>query len=201
MRELQIKISLANSHIPIWRRFQITDDYRLDRFHQVIQIVMGWWNSHLHEFEIGGRRFGMLLNDNLDLPGTEDETRFYLKNFPLEIGQQLNYIYDFGDNWLHHLVIESITEGKKSTIKCLEGSGRCPFEDAGGTGGYEFALQAEKDPNHPQHAQYLGDRWINELPDYTLFDLKEVNREIRKFSLWQNRHPRKKSTPWHQLIG
>ena len=41
MRELQIKISLANSHIPIWRRFSITDDYRLDRFHQVLQIVMG----------------------------------------------------------------------------------------------------------------------------------------------------------------
>jgi len=201
MRQLQIKISLANSHIPIWRRFQITDDYRLDRFHQVIQIVMGWWNSHLHEFEIGGRRFGMLLNDNLDLPGTEDETRFYLKNFPFKVGQELNYLYDFGDNWLHHLVVESIDEGKKSMVKCLEGSGRCPLEDIGGVGGYEFALQAEKDPKHPQHAQFLGDRWINELPDYTLFNIKEVNREIRKFSLWQNKHPRKKSTPWHQLTG
>lgn len=201
MRQLQIKVSLANSHIPIWRRFQITDDYRLDRFHQVLQIVMGWWNSHLHEFEIGGRRFGMLLNDDLDLPDTEDETRFYLKNFPLTVGQQLKYLYDFGDNWLHHLVIESISESKKSTLKCLAGNGCCPSEDIGGVSGYEFALQAEKDPNHPQHAQCLGDRWINELPDYTFFNIKEVNQEIHKFSLWQSKHPCKKSTPWHQLTG
>ena len=67
MRELQIKISLANSHIPIWRRFLITEDYRLDRFHQVIQIVMGWWNSHLHEFEIGGRKFGMKYSNGIQL--------------------------------------------------------------------------------------------------------------------------------------
>lgn len=199
MREIQIKISLANSHIPIWRRFQITDDYRLDRFHQTLQIVMGWWNSHLHEFEIGGRRFGMLLNHNSDLPNIEDETRFYLKNFPFEVGQKLGYLYDFGDNWQHLLEIEAISESNKSKLQCLSGSGKCPFEDAGGVDGYEFALQAEKDPTHPQHAQFLGDRWITELPNYTHFDLKEVSRELRKFSLWQSKHPRKKSTPWHQL--
>lgn len=199
MRQLQIKISLANSHIPIWRRFLITDDYRLDRFHQALQIIMGWWNSHLHEFEIEGRTFGMLLGDALDAPNTEDETRFYLKHFPFEVGQQINYLYDFGDNWQHTLEFEAITEVQKSSLKCLEGIGSCPFEDAGGVGGYEFALSVEKDPTHPQHKQYLGDRWIEDLPDYTLFNHKEVSRELRKFSLWQNKHPRKKSTPWHQL--
>jgi len=201
MRELQIKISLANSHIPIWRRFQITDNYRLDRFHQVIQIVMGWWNSHLHEFEIGGRRFGMLLHNDLDAPNTENETRFHLKNFPFEVGQQIGYLYDFGDNWQHTLEIEKISESTKSRLYCLEGNGSCPYEDAGGVGGYEYALSAEKDPTHPQHRQFLGDRWIEDLPDYTLFDVKEVNQELRKFGLWQSKHPCKKSTPWHQLTN
>lgn len=199
MRELQIKISLANSHIPIWRRFQITDDYRLDRFHQVIQIVMGWWNSHLHEFTIGGRKFGMNIGVEYDWQLVEEETKFYLKNFPLKPGDIIDYLYDFGDGWQHRLEVEQITERKKSSLKCLEGDGRCPYEDAGGVGGYEYALQAEKDPNHPDHRRFLGDRWIEDLPDYTFFDLKEVSRELRKFSLWHSKHPRKKSTPWHQI--
>jgi hypothetical protein len=44
---LQFHISLPESRPPIWRRIQLTDDYRLDRFHQIIQIAMGWENSQL----------------------------------------------------------------------------------------------------------------------------------------------------------
>ena len=199
MRQLQIKISLVDSHIPIWRRFLITDDYRLDRFHQIIQIVMGWWNSHLHEFEIGGRRFGMLLNNGFELQNVEEETRFYLKHFPLQVGDKLGYLYDFGDSWQHLLEVEGIKETKKSGSKCVEGVGRCPDEDVGGVGGYQFMLAALADPKHPQHQMFLGDRWLEELPDPAVFDIKNTNRELRKFSLWHNKHPRKKSTPWHQL--
>ncbi len=199
MRELQIKISLANSHIPIWRRFLITDDYRLDRFHQVLQITMGWWNSHLHEFEISGRKFGMNIGVEYDWQLVEAETKFYLKHFPFEIGDSFNYVYDFGDNWQHTLEIEAIKEVKKSNLKCLEGASRCPYEDAGGVGGYQFMLEAMFDAKHPQHRQFIGDSWIEDLPDPTLFNLKETNRELRKFSLWHSKHPRKKSTPWHQV--
>ena len=125
MRELQIKISLANSHIPIWRRFLITDDYRLDRFHQVLQITMGWWNSHLHEFEISGRKFGMNIGVEYDWQLVEAETKFYLKHFPFEVGDSFNYVYDFGDNWQHTLEIEAVKEVTKSHLKCLEGTGNC----------------------------------------------------------------------------
>lgn len=199
MRELQIKISLANSHIPIWRRFLITEDYRLDRFHQVIQIVMGWWNSHLHEFEIGGRKFGMNIAVGYDWQLVEEETKFYLKHFPFEDGHTINYLYDFGDGWQHTLEIEAIKEVKKSQLKCLEGESRCPYEDSGGVGGYQFMLEAMFDPKHPDHQRFIGDTWMEDLPDPTIFDLKETNRELRKFSLWHNKHPRKKSTPWHQV--
>lgn len=187
MRKLQFKISLANSHIPIWRQFQITDDYRLDRFHQVLQIIMGWWNAHLHEFQIGGRRFGMLLTKNeADL---EDETRFFLKNFPFKIGQKVEYLYDLGDNWEHTLIVEKIENAPKSELKCLSGNGKCPFEDAGGVKGYANILKAQSDPTHPAHQQSLGNHTIHDLPNYAAFDLKATNRELRKFSLWHSKHP------------
>ncbi len=36
----------------------------LPRLHDLLQLVMGWTNSHLHSFEIGERTFGM---DGTDL--------------------------------------------------------------------------------------------------------------------------------------
>ena len=51
-KTLQFSIQLMGSNPLIWRTFKVSDSYRLDRFHQVIQIVMGWYNAHLHEFRI-----------------------------------------------------------------------------------------------------------------------------------------------------
>jgi hypothetical protein len=49
----QLKITLRGSKPPIWRRVVVRADMRLDRLHQVIQIAMGWTNSHMHQFSAG----------------------------------------------------------------------------------------------------------------------------------------------------
>jgi hypothetical protein len=46
----QIKISLIGAKPPIWRTFLVPSDLRLGAFHDVIQIVMGWRDCHLHQF-------------------------------------------------------------------------------------------------------------------------------------------------------
>jgi len=141
----------------------------------------------------------MLLNDGWDTLSIEDETRFYLKNFPFAIGDNLQYLYDFGDSWLHELTIEAIKEVNKSKLTCLAGEGRCPYEDSGGVGRYQYMLEAQFDANHPDHWTYIGDSRIEDLPDPTFFDLVNTNKELGKFCTWRNKHPRKKSTPWHQI--
>ncbi len=55
---IQLKISLQDSKPPIWRRILIDKDATFFELHQIIQIVMGWHNSHLHQFEIGQRIIG-----------------------------------------------------------------------------------------------------------------------------------------------
>ncbi|NIQ12083.1 MAG: plasmid pRiA4b ORF-3 family protein, partial [Gammaproteobacteria bacterium] len=40
----------------IWRRFQIASTDNLEDVHIALQIVMGWSNSHLHEFVCGRDR-------------------------------------------------------------------------------------------------------------------------------------------------
>jgi len=48
-----LKIRLLDIEPEIWRRFVVPASITLDRLHDVIQIVMGWTDSHLHEFKIG----------------------------------------------------------------------------------------------------------------------------------------------------
>jgi len=49
----QLKITLKWSKPPIWRRVVVHADMPLDHLHGLIQIVMGWTDSHLHQFIVG----------------------------------------------------------------------------------------------------------------------------------------------------
>ena len=50
-----LKIELLDIEPSIWRRFVVPAGITLDRLHDAIQIVMGWTDSHLHEFTIGNK--------------------------------------------------------------------------------------------------------------------------------------------------
>jgi hypothetical protein len=54
----QLKVTLRGIRPPIWRRVQVPGDYTLQKLHQVIQTVMGWYNGHLHEFRVGRVSYG-----------------------------------------------------------------------------------------------------------------------------------------------
>jgi len=54
---LQLRIALKDSDPAIWRRFLVPSDYHLGHLHMAIQMVMGWTNSHLHQFRINGVKY------------------------------------------------------------------------------------------------------------------------------------------------
>ena len=181
MIQLQIKITLLESKPPIWRRFLITDNYRLDHFHQVIQTVMGWTDSHLHDFRIGRRSFGMLLDDGFDLDDIEDETKFYLKDFSLKKGDRIIYLYDFGDGWEHLIEIESVEKVENASLECLKGKRACPPEDCGGIWGYSDMLEIVKNPKHPEYDEYI--EWLGGEIDPEYFSLSDINQELKKIDV------------------
>ena len=55
----QLKITLKDSKPPIWRRVQVVADTTLFELHKIIQITMGLWDSHLHQFIIHGEYFSI----------------------------------------------------------------------------------------------------------------------------------------------
>ncbi|MBK9489247.1 MAG: plasmid pRiA4b ORF-3 family protein [Haliscomenobacter sp.] len=60
MASLQLKVQLEGINPLIWRTFQIDQTETFFDLHEILQIVMGWENAHLFEFQIKERKIGLL---------------------------------------------------------------------------------------------------------------------------------------------
>jgi len=175
----QLKVTLKYSSPPVWRRLQIASTETLEDVHIALQIVMGWTNSHLHQFVKDRVCYGM---PDEDFPSDMlDELDYRLDQVLKKEKDTLIYEYDFGDGWLHDVVLEKILPFK-TDVKlpvCLKGSRACPPEDIGGVPGYEMFLQAIADPSHPEYEDML--EWIGGDFDPEQFNLLEVNNLLREY--------------------
>ena len=117
---------------------------------------MGWENYHLHTFKIFGQEYGDPQNDEGGDRGTRDEHEFRLMDLDLVPGTTFEYLYDFGDGWLHDLEVEKISsDGDTAQIPCcLAGEFSGPPEDVGGLGGYYEYLRALKNRRHPEYKEW-----------------------------------------------
>ena len=189
-----LRIRLLHIEPEIWRRFVVPADITLDRLHDVIQIVLGWLDYHLHEFIIGRQKYTE--NPEMKEDGREDG-RYRLVDLIKRKGRSFTYIYDFGDYWEHEITIEDncyVDNELESEVQCLEGEGACPPEDVGGTGGfYEFCL-AMADPGHERHEEYRT--WYDGEFRREHFDVFEVNYELMKYLRW-SRDRERPWGPWH----
>lgn len=176
----QLKITLLDIEPPIWRRIE-TLDCTLDALHDVLQVVVGWENCHLHRFDINGQTFGdpdLFEEDFLECD-MRDSLKTKLSQIVPKDGKRCQFIYeyDFGDGWRHEIVFEGNPSVEPGVIypTCLEGERRCPPEDVGGTGGYQEYLEALADPSHENHKDFL--QWRGKF-DPTFFDLNQVQKQL-----------------------
>ena len=145
---------------------------RLAKLHDIFQAAMGWTNSHLHNFTIGGELYGMHFDD---YPDEEIDEKEVMVLRAVGEHRHFRYEYDFGDSWSHEVVVEGfvrLPRGLKYAV-CLDGQNACPPEDCGGVGGYEELLEVLADPTHAEHNHLMG--WIGGTFDATVFDLTGVN--------------------------
>ena len=109
----QIKVALNNSKPPIWRRILVADTTKLDQLHNVLQTVMGWQDYHLHMFTINEQIYGDPEDDETGEIDTISEKRYRLNELVGREGFKFRYEYDFGDGWLHDLLVEKILPSEK----------------------------------------------------------------------------------------
>ena len=178
-----LKINLDGIKPRIWRTFSVPGEITLDRLHDVIQIVMGWQESHLHCFQIDGERYTEASEDQ-EMDGLE-EGGAKLCDLVLRAKIRFEYEYDFGDGWHHTLVvdhIQQVPEKHRACVACFEGKRRCPPEDVGGVSGYEEFVEAIRDSKHEEHDRYL--EWVGGKFDSEHFDIRAVNLELLKYARW-----------------
>jgi hypothetical protein len=169
----QLKISIAGTRPPVWRRVRVPGRATLGELHEVIQTVLGWTSSHLHQFEIGGNRYGEEPDGFPELEAL-DERQVTLSEAVGKRVKRFLYVYDFGDDWRHEVVVEKIEPATaEDRPVCLAGKRRRPPEDCGGPWGYANFLKAIQDPNHPQHQELL--EWTGDRFDPEEFHLDRVN--------------------------
>ena len=175
----QFKLALIGITPPIWRRVQVTGDYTLTQLQRDLQVVMGWENYHLYMFRIGSKKYGPPDPDGVDELGLVEAKRIRLAAVVPSVGTTFTYVYDYGDDWEHELLLEAtlMPEPAVAYPRCLAGERRCPPEDVGGIGGYADYLEAMFDPNHAEHEERM--MWRGPF-DAEEFSVEKVNQELAK---------------------
>ena len=173
----QLKISLNHIKPAIWRSFQVRSDVKLAKLHEIIQIVMGWENYHLYSFHAGGSTYTdrASVEDDMYGMGYRDGLKVKLSEVLSDVGGNIIYRYDFGDDWEHTLKLEKIfapLPGEKYPV-CIDGARACPPEDCGGIPGYEDLLRVLADPNDEEHEEMKS--WVGPHFNPENFDPEIVN--------------------------
>lgn len=169
----ELRVTLREIKPPVWRTVRVPASAPLSVVHDALQAAFGWKNCHLHEFRVGEIRFGMA--DVEDEMLSVDE-----RGAPLgavaRAGVKLTYLYDFGDDWEHDIVVERVDSRGDDAILCTGGARSCPPEDCGGAPGYARMLEILADPSHEEHADMRT--WAPRGFDSEKFAIHAVNRKL-----------------------
>lgn len=174
----QIKITLKRSKPSIWRRILIPSDLPLADFHKVIQTTMGWTNSHLHQFSKNRSYYAPVMDEDYGDYNSIDYKGYKVSDLLKKEKDKITYEYDFGDDWIHEILLEKIEdkEMENNEAICIKGKNNCPPEDCGGMWGYYAMMEIINDPNHPEHEDYK--EWLGEDYDPTYFNKDEINKML-----------------------
>ena len=174
-----IKVSLLGAEPAVWRQVRVPGDSHLRLVHLVLQMAMGWENRHLHEFVSADRKRYVDFDGYEPQENEQDENMYTLKELVSEPGDRCLYLYDFGDDWTHEIVLEAVSDIEvepAEQFRCLGGEGACPPEDCGGVPGYLELLEQFNDFDaigHDDAVDLLGEDF-----DPESFDCSSFNRRI-----------------------
>lgn len=174
----QLKVGLRGARPPIWRRLLVPADVSLAHLHDIIQVAFDWDDSHMHVFETPYGEFGQ---SDPEL-GHRAEAPVTLEQVVAEAKDKIYYTYDFGDDWVHEILVEKVLDREPDLgyPRCTGGRRAAPPEDCGGIPGYAGLVDVLADRSHPEHEdlrEWLGLDDASQF-DPAAFDVAAVNRAL-----------------------
>lgn len=163
---LAIEVSLNDVEPRIWRSFLIVANATFYDLHEAIQAACGWTNSHLFVFRDAGGRKDIAGVPDPDYDHRVPDALMVKLNsyFKLRGPKACEYEYDFGDSWMHEVVLQDRLTLDDTFVRRLTGGERAfPPEDCGALDGYERCVAFARDGHDPwgdgdeEFAEWLGD--------------------------------------------
>lgn len=169
MRTTRLQVTLREVQPVVTRVIDVPADSTLPELHDLLQVAVGWTDSHLHQFVTADKTAYGVPSDDDDWMEQQDEAKHHLK----ELSTPFTYLYDFGDGWEHDVEILGTGADK---VGCVFGEGACPPEDCGGPGGYERLLEVLANPQDDEH-DHLREWASGQLRD---FDQAAIDLLVRQ---------------------
>lgn len=188
----EIKVSIKDTHPPVWRRLQIPEGITFHELNAIIQLAFDWCGYHAYSFEVGATLYGMGIY--IELPDIDDGWGDYeIKNSKKEkidkyfkAYKRMKYTYDFGDDWIHDIIIEKIVESDIKLIKpiCIKAKMASLPEDCGGPWGYEELLDILSDEKHERYKEMR--EWVDGgftiwHDDREYVDIEKINISLEDY--------------------
>jgi hypothetical protein len=172
----ELEVVLKGSKPRLYRTLLIPGNRTLADLHRCLQDAFGWKDYHLHEFSFGHMVFGEPANEEDRVVIADDIVS--LDDLALKVGHKIEYVYDFGDDWVHSIKVKSRDklEGESvwtSLCVCVDGARAAPPEDCGGIEGYKEMLE-ELEPSLFASGKKKT-RW-----DPESFDKEAVNKKLAR---------------------
>jgi len=172
-----LRIELKDTDPVIWRQVEAPTSITLKVLHDIIQQTVGWLDYHLWEFTIGKQRYGLPMEEDWGTAPRKEAAKVRLRDVLQPKKTVIDYVYDFGDNWEHRIIVTDIRPGDPdlSYPRYIDGEGNGPPEDCGGVPGFYDMLEARSDPDHPSHADAI--KWLDD------YDPNTIDEEPIKYAL------------------
>ncbi|MCR5685416.1 MAG: plasmid pRiA4b ORF-3 family protein [Lachnospiraceae bacterium] len=179
MKAYQLKVTIKDSHPPIWRRLIVPAGLSFSQLTLVLVNAIGWDGYHLSDYEF--KQEGVILSENpedawdWDCDDDVVDSSEYLIDEFFEVGSSFVYTYDFGDNWEHKIDVEKlIPDYEYAYPMVIKYKGNTPPEDCGGIWGYYNMLNILNDPSDPEYED------IKDCFDQDEYNMDETNKLLSK---------------------
>lgn len=137
---ITVKVKLEGiKNPPCWRRIALPNKATFRDLHEAIQSAFGWESYHLwcfHPTEWMGDSWSVEEEDpearfyESDYKGPKLSPKLRLLDVPLPL--KFFYTYDWGDQWVHSITVESYDMAELKALPVLTRKGEAPEEDSAG---------------------------------------------------------------------
>ena len=202
----ELKVTLKNIDVPVWRKILVYEETTFEELHDILQVTFQWEWAHLHTFMVE-RSDGVKVErteiteaesiDNFESPSLfkveqYDESEELLDDWLIEINDKITYIYDFGDDWHHEIVLTKKIDDEDHDYYpvCIGAKNLAPGEDSrfeviSGTAKLTYRNSQEIiDEINDEFEELLEDFLLEDMIDFWPETL-ELAKEFHRSKPWE----------------